>query len=464
MIKAVVITLFLLSAGFFMISSIELGDPEDVCEEGDLIQVQAGIWMCIDDNNFCLQGNNCTLANLYVQNVTINGSVFNVTVTNVYFNITHLQGEHWWNHTDTEQFNFTTTQTVTAGTSNTAVIGDALDGLNKYGGIFSGNSGSNVVFLGGDTYDISNSGGTYWLDNSGQIYLANLINTDGGISSTGSTNQFTSGSTYFYAASGSRAMEWGDGTRSCFSADGTYLMYCEDGLGAYWQMFDGTHYFYMTDGTGKSVEMFDGTYSLNVGGGNSYFNGEIRVISYGIFDSYVSIGTGSTPNYALDVSGDTYISGNVGIGTASSTQALLMRQPSDSNGWKLEGFDDKSGNVVEGYVDKFGQTFLISDSADSNAFFIADCDTGANAHNIFREAGVNRWLLGLEGSSNDFVIGPTTGTIKLRINPTGEVDINGTTQASNFTLRSGLPITGGNAGTDACVDANGMLCACGSCA
>jgi len=41
---------------------------------------------------------------------------------------------------------------------------------------------------------------------------------------------------------------------------------------------------------------------------------------------------------------------------------------------------------------------------------------------------------------------------------------NSTIIEGNLTITTGLPVTGNNAGTDACADTNGMLCACGSCA
>lgn len=73
-----------------------------------------------------------------------------------------------------------TTGNVTAGSINPATIGNAKEGVNQYAGIFSGNSGANKIYLGGDTYDIKN-GGTFWVDNTGQAYFGSLINAVGGL-------------------------------------------------------------------------------------------------------------------------------------------------------------------------------------------------------------------------------------------------------------------------------------------
>lgn len=76
MIKVILIILFLLTAGFFMVNSIELHDPEDECEEGDLIEVIDGIWSCSPSSsvgNLTSLINNAICPQGYVlQNVTIN--------------------------------------------------------------------------------------------------------------------------------------------------------------------------------------------------------------------------------------------------------------------------------------------------------------------------------------------------------------------------------------------------------
>lgn len=72
--KLIFIILLLLLAGFLMVSSIELGDPEDECEEGQYIQVKSGTWECSTLND-------TPMGNLTFEgNITLNGN-FNVTPT-----------------------------------------------------------------------------------------------------------------------------------------------------------------------------------------------------------------------------------------------------------------------------------------------------------------------------------------------------------------------------------------------
>jgi len=132
---------------------------------------------------------------------------------------------------------------------------------------------ANLVTTGSGTFGSNHINGTYpayFTDGTAEAFLS--VSGDAG-------SYFDSGSNYtaYLGSNTYGAGLFSDGTRTIWMADGSYLLYGEDGSGAYWQMFDGTHYFYLTDGGGNSVSMFDGTYSLNVSGGDSIFGGAVTL-------------------------------------------------------------------------------------------------------------------------------------------------------------------------------------------
>lgn len=82
---------FLLMAGFFMTTSIELGDPEDVCLEGQYIRVTNGTWECSNftaaDLNIACEFDNATLMRINGEWACafLNASTFKLNITQTTF-------------------------------------------------------------------------------------------------------------------------------------------------------------------------------------------------------------------------------------------------------------------------------------------------------------------------------------------------------------------------------------------
>ncbi len=84
-------------------------------------------------------------------------------------------------------------------------------------------------------------------------------------------------------------------------------------------------------------------------------------------------------------------------------------------------------------------------------------DSGTIRFTLTDTANSSTWQLGNEASGSEFRISKDgTGNTELTVDATGNMTLNGS-------LQLGDTNTGGGAGTAACIDSAGKLCACGSC-
>lgn len=77
MIKAVIIVAVLFIAAMLMVSSMDIGDINEQCAEGEAPVVIDNIWTC---TKVCIEGGNCNITNMEIKNLTVT----NINITNIF--------------------------------------------------------------------------------------------------------------------------------------------------------------------------------------------------------------------------------------------------------------------------------------------------------------------------------------------------------------------------------------------